>query len=235
VIAPSADAAAVDTTPAVAADVAVFTVLDGALHVLLVRVARGGFAGRWALPGGRVRADEALDEAAVRLLATHTGLAGVYLEQLFTFGHPQRDPHGRVVSVAYVGLVAQGGRVPGRRRGGGPAAAPDGSDVAWRPVAALPPLAYDHRTVVDTGVARLRAKLGYTNLGYTLLPPAFTLGELQGAYEAVLGRTLDRRNFRKKILALGLLRPLGRQRRGPHRPAALWAFRHRRPMVIEIL
>ena len=214
-------AAAPGPTPAVAADVAVFTVLDDALQVLLVRVRRGAFAGRWALPGGRVRTDESLDDAAARLLAESTGLRDVYLEQLYTFGHPERDPHGRVVSVAYVALIPHGGRVF--------------ADVHWQPVHALPPLAYDHGTVVATGLARLRAKLGYTNLVYTLLPAAFTLGELQTMYEAVLGRRLDRRNFRKKMLALGLLRPLGRQRRGAHRPAALYAFRHRRPMVVEIL
>jgi ADP-ribose pyrophosphatase YjhB (NUDIX family) len=229
-------APATDATPAVAADVAVFTVLDGALQVLLVRVGRGSFAGRWALPGGRVRSDESLDDAAVRLLADQTGLRDVYLEQLFTFGHPQRDPHGRVVSVAYVALIPHGGRFPRAREGTEPAAtAGPGPDVVWRRAAALPPLAYDHGAVVETGLARLRAKLTYTNLVYTLLPPTFTLGELQSMYEAVLGRTLDRRNFRKKILALGLLRPLGRVRRGPHRPAALYSFRHRRPMMIEIL
>jgi len=218
-------------TPAVAADVAVFTVLDDALQVLLVRVRRGAFAGRFALPGGRVRTDESLDAAAARLLAERTGLRDVYLEQLYTFGHPERDPHGRVVSVAYVALIPHGGRFRTADGDGGAGFA----DVHWRPVAALPPLAYDHETVVATALARIRAKLGYTNLVYTLLPPAFTLGELQAMYEAVLGRRLDRRNFRKKMLALGLLRPLGRQRRGAHRPAALYGFRHRRPMVVEIL
>lgn len=223
--------AAPSPTPAVAADVAVFTVVDGALQVLLVRVRHGAFAGRWALPGGRVRPDESLDAAAARLLAESTGLGEVYLEQLYTFGQPERDPHGRVVSVAYVALIPHGGRFR-PVDGNVPAVF---ADVHWRPVAALTPLAYDHETVVATGLARLRAKLAYTNLVYTLLPPAFTLGELQAMYEAVLGRRLDRRNFRKKMLALGLLRPLGRQRRGAHRPAALYAFRQRRPMVVEIL
>ena len=219
--------------PAVAVDVAVFTVRDGTLHVLLVRVGRGSFAGRWALPGGRVRADESLDEAAVRELAEATGIRGVYLEQLYSFGSPQRDPHGRVVSVAYVALIAHGGRFPTGRDGGPPDARY--ADVAWQPTTALPPLAYDHDAVVATALARLRAKLSYTNLVYTLLPATFTMSELQTMYEAVLGRVLDRRNFRKKIVALGLLRPLHRLRRGPHRPAALYAFRHRRPMMIEIL
>ena len=215
--------------PVVAVDVAVFTVLDGALHVLLVKLRHGPFAGRWALPGGRVRVDESLDAAAGRELAAQTGIRDIYLEQLYTFGSPGRDPAGRVVSVAYVALIAHGGRFPPRPAGEKYAAA------AWRPVRGLPPLAYDHAAVVATAAGRLRAKLEYTNLVYTLLPRQFTLGELQEMYEAILGRGLDRRNFRKKILTLGLLHAVGRVRRGPHRPAALYTFRHRRPMVIQIL
>ena len=99
----------------------------------------------------------------------------------------------------------------------------------------LPPLAYDHQAVVKAALARLRAKLTYTNLAYNLLPRAFTLGELQEMYEAILGRRLDRRNFRKKVLSLGLLRPLDRVRRGTHRPARLHVFQRRRPMIIEVL
>ncbi|MFN8542666.1 MAG: NUDIX domain-containing protein [Candidatus Binatia bacterium] len=205
-----------------------FTVLDGALHVLLVEARAGSFAGWWALPGGRLRPDESLDEGAARELAAQTGVADVYLEQLYTFGHPQRDPGGRVVSVAYVALIPHRGTLA-------PPPSPKYRQTAWRPVADLPSLAYDHATVVEVAVARLRAKLTYTNLVYTLLPHAFTLGELQAMYEAILGRTLDRRNFRKKILSLGLLCPLARVRRGPHRPAALYGFRRRRPMAVEML
>jgi len=216
--------------PIVAVDVAVFTVRERVLDVLLVRPRSGPFAGRWALPGGRVRPDESLDRAARRELAAQTGRRRVYLEQLYTFGSPERDPQGRVVSVAYVGLVAHGAR-PGRSAAAGEKYAA----VAWRPTRALPALAYDHRAVVRTALGRLRAKLTYTNLVYTLLPAAFTLGELQAMYEAILGRTLDRRNFRKKMLSLGLLRALPALRRGPHRPAALWAFRRRQPMTVEIM
>ena len=212
--------------PAVAVDVAVFTVRDRALHLLLIHLRDGPFAGRWALPGGRVRGDEPLDDAARRHLVAQTGVGDAYLEQLYTFGSPHRDPHGRVISVAYFALIAHAGRFD---------AADAGGDVAWQPVARLPRLAYDHPAVVDVARTRLRAKLEYTNLVYTLLPSTFTLGELQEMYEAILGRALDRRNFRKKVLSLGLLRRLDRVRRGPHRPAALYAFRHRRPMMIEIL
>jgi 8-oxo-dGTP diphosphatase len=138
--------------PAVAVDVAVFTVGDGVLQLLLVRVERGAFAGRWALPGGRVRFEETLEAAARRQLAAQAGLRGIYLEQLYTFGSPQRDPHGRVVSVAYFALIAHGGRFAGAA-----------GSAAWWPVARLPALAYDHRAVVRTALARLRAKLRYTN------------------------------------------------------------------------
>jgi 8-oxo-dGTP diphosphatase len=220
--------------PAVAIDVAVFTVLDGVLHVLLVQPRAGAFAGAWALPGGRVGPEESLDQAARRELAAQTGLRRVHLEQLYTFGSPRRDPQGHVVSVAYLGLIADGGRLrePARAAGAG---ARKYARVVWRRAARLPPLAYDHRAVVGTALRRLRAKLEYTNLVFTLLPPAFTLGELHAMYEAVLGRALDRRNFRKRMLGLGLLRALGRVRRGRHRPAALYAFRRRRPTIIPVL
>jgi 8-oxo-dGTP diphosphatase len=203
-------------------------VRDGSLHVLLAQARSGPFAGWWALPGGRVGEEESLDEAAARELPAPTAARDVYLEQLYTFGQPRRDPRGRVVSVAYVGLVADPERVSG--------AAPDKyAGVAWHPVSRLPPLAYDHAAVVRLAVTRLRAKLQYTNLAYTLLPPSFTLGELQSLYEAILGRKLDRRNYRRRVLSLGLLRPLRRMRRGAHRPAALYAFRSRRPMTVTVL
>ena len=212
----------------VAVDVAVCTVRLAALHVLLARATAGPFAGTWALPGGLVRDAEPLDDAAARTLHDRTGLTDVYLEQLYTFGSPDRDPATRVVSVAYVGLISDAGRFPAVGAG-------EAADVAWCPVRRLPALAYDHADVVRTAVARLRAKLQYTNLVYTLLPPVFTVSELHAAYEAILGRRLDRRNFRKKILSTGLLASLDRVRRGAHRPATLYRFRRRRPMTVEIV
>lgn len=213
----------------VAVDVAVFTVRDDALQVLLVQTAGGPFAGAWALPGGLVHDDETLDAAATRELFAHTGVHDVYLEQLYTFGSPDRDPHARVVSVAYVGLVPPTGRLAEL------VANPKYTRTTWWPAHRLPPLAYDHRDVVRTAVERLRAKLRYTNLVYTLVPSSFTLTELQTVYEAILARRLDRRNFRKKLLASGLVADLARQRRGAHRPAVLYRFRRRRPMTVAIL
>jgi len=201
----------------VAVDVAVFTVHDGALHVLLVETSGGPFAGAWALPGGLVRDDEALDEAAARELAARTGVGDIYLEQLYTFGRPDRDPHARVVSVAYVALIPHG-RFPARLDN------PKYRRVAWSAVRRLPPLAYDHADVVRIAVARLRAKLQYTNLVYTLLPPAFTVSELQAVYEAILDRRLDPANFRRQVENSGTLIPTEGFRTGSHRPARLYRY-----------
>lgn len=222
-------AAAPATDPAealIAVDVVVFTIDEGALKTLAVRLREGPYEGSWAFPGGRVRADESLEAAAMRELAAQTGLADIYLEQLRTFGDPERDPRARVVSTAYVALLRDKERVqPGGKY----------VDVAWFPVYRLPALAYDHRRMASVALNRLRAKLKYTNIVYGLLAPEFTLGELQEVYEIILARSLDRRNFRKKILGTGLLRALPKERRGAHRPAQLFSFRRRRPVMIDIL
>jgi 8-oxo-dGTP diphosphatase len=215
-----------------AVDVVVFTIAPCAprerprLLTLLVQVRDGPFAGRWAYPGGRVPEREPLEEAARRELSEQTGLQRVFLEQLYTFGDPGRDPGGRVVSVAYFALVPA---APSLRR------LARYADAAWFPVRDLPPLAYDHDRIGRSALDRLRAKLAYSNIAWSLLPRAFTVDELRETYETILGRRLDRRNFRKKVLALGLLRPLGELRRGPHRPAALFAFGSRRPFLAPIL
>jgi 8-oxo-dGTP diphosphatase len=212
--------------PYAAVDVVIFTVDDGALKALLVQVRDGPCAGQWAFPGGLVHMDESLDDAARRELSAKTGLGGVYLEQLRSFGDPDRDPRARVVSTAYFALLPAKDMVERSAKY---------ADLAWFPVRRLPSLAYDHDAIARAALERLRAKLAYTNLVYGLLPAAFTLGELQVIYERILGRRLDRRNFRKKILASGLLRQIRAQRRGPHRPAALYRFSQRRPMVVEML
>lgn len=209
-----------------AVDVIVLTIAEQELITLLVTVRKGPFAGRWAFPGSLVGAGESLEEAAMRELNARIDRRDIYFEQLRTFGDPHRDPRARVVSTAYVALVRSQEHVRAAGRY---------ADVAWWPLRRLPPLAYDHTAMARAALARLRAKLEYTNIVCRLLPPEFTLGELQEAYEIILGRALDRRNFRKKILATGLLRALPRQRRGPHRPATLYAFARRKPMVVEML
>lgn len=209
-----------------AVDVVIMTADARELLGLLIKVKDGPCAGQWAFPGGLVGLGEALDAAAQRELEMQTGLSDVYLEQLRTFGDPGRDPRARVVSTAYFALVRGKETV----RTGGKYA-----DVAWFPMRQLPPLSYDHNDIAQHAVERLRAKVEYTNIVYSLLPAEFTLSELQDVYEIILGRALDRRNFRKKILATGLLEPLSKQRRGAHRPATLYAFARRQPMMVEML
>jgi 8-oxo-dGTP diphosphatase len=209
-----------------AVDVVIMTADARELLALLVKVKDGPFAGQWAFPGGLVGLGESLDQAAQRELEEQTGLSDVYLEQLRTFGDPQRDPRARVVSTAYFALVR--GKETVRTTG-------KYADVAWFPLRQLPQLAYDHNEIARHALERLRAKVEYTNIVYGLLSREFTLGELQDVYEIILGRRLDRRNFRKKILATGLLKPLAKQRRGAHRPATLYAFTRRQPMMVEML
>jgi 8-oxo-dGTP diphosphatase len=205
--------------PIAAVDVVIFRVHGDALEALLVKIKRGPCHGRWAFPGGLVRAGESLDEAARRELVEKTPLREVYLEQLYTFGDPARNPATHVVSSAYFALLPAAASVPH--------AGTKYSQAAWFDVRRLPRLAYDHDLVAEVALERLKAKIQYTNVAYGLLERGFTLGELQHVYEVIGGRPLDRRNFRKKILDSRLLRPLYKKRRGAHRPAALYAFRVR--------
>jgi 8-oxo-dGTP diphosphatase len=213
----------------VAVDNCIFTVLDEQLHLLLIQMTRPPFVGQWALPGGLIRDDETLDQAAARILYEETGVADVYLEQLYTFGHLHRDPFGRVISVAYVALI--------HSRGVQLHTMPQYADVRWWRYADLPRhLAYDHNEIVAYAKQRLEWKLTYTNVIWSLLPPTFALSDLQKVYETVLGRTLDKRNFRKKILSLGLIEPVGETAmRGAHRPAMLYRFTSRQPKIVEVL
>ena len=199
----------------VAVDLVIFTVRDGSLQVLLIERGVPPYKGQWALPGGFVLERETLEEAARRELQEETGLEDVYLEQLYTFGDPDRDPRGRTIAVAYYALTP-----PAPLR-----ASTDAATAAWHPAARPPKLAFDHAKILRTGLERLRAKLGYSTVGFELLPRQFTLTELQALYEAILERPLDKRNFRKKILSLGLLKSEGQKRAaGAHRPARLYSF-----------
>ncbi|MFQ5683219.1 MAG: NUDIX domain-containing protein [Candidatus Binatia bacterium] len=213
--------------PWVAVDVLIYTLVKKALQCILVRIKEGPFTGQWAFPGGLVGAEESLDQAAEREVHERTGVRNGYLEQLYTFGKPERDPATRVVSVSYLALV------PYQEVRLDPASKYAG--IRWVAANRIPRLAYDHDQVRRLSLQRLRSKLQYTNIVYSLLPPEFTLGELQEVYETILHRPLDRRNFRKKILALGLLKQLQTKRRGTHRPASLYAFMKRLPMVIEMV
>jgi ADP-ribose pyrophosphatase YjhB (NUDIX family) len=212
--------------PEVTVDCVVFAVIDEALRVLLVRRGHPPFAGCWALPGGFVSMDEDLETAARRELEEETGLSDLFLEQLFTFGDPRRDPRGRVISVAYYALVDAAGRAI--------EAASDAAAVEWFAVDALPELAFDHRSILGTALERLRGKVRYAPLGFELLPRRFTLTQLQRLYEIILGRPLDKRNFRRKIHGMGLLHDTGRTLAGvAHRAPRLYRFDRRRYREIE--
>lgn len=201
--------------PAVAVDVVIFTLLGEALQVLLRRRWHPPFQGAWALPGGFVGVGESLDAAARRVLDECAPAEELYLEQLYTFGEPARDPRARVISVTYFALVRAERMV-------GSAGAPSG--VAWQSAYEPPALAFDHAAIVGYALERLRYKLEYTAIAFQLLPDAFTLTELQNAYEQILREPLDKRNFRRKVLATGVLEETGALRTGDHRPAKLYRF-----------
>ena len=210
---------------AVAVDVALFTIQEALLKVLLVKRGSPPFRGAWSLPGGFVRHDESVDEAALRELQEETGIRTVYLEQLYTLGDLDRDPRGRVISVSYYAVVHQERFELRAQRPAG---------TKWFAVHRLPVLAFDHRDIVHAALERLRNKVNYTSVAFQLLPKKFTLSELQRAYEVILGQRLDKRNFRKKMLQLGMLRDTKEQHaEGRQRPARLYAFPEARVIKLQ--
>jgi 8-oxo-dGTP diphosphatase len=216
-------------SPSVTADCVVFGVTfesDGpALRVLLVERGEAPFEGALALPGGFVRMNETVDDAARRELREETGLEDVFLEQLYTFGALDRDPRGRVVSVAYYALV----NLADHRVQSGT----DARDARWVPVPEARTLAFDHDRILAVALERLRAKVRYQPIGFEMLPDRFKLSQLQALYEAILGRPLDKRNFRKRILAMELLAQAGEERGVPHRAARLFRFDERRYQTLR--
>jgi 8-oxo-dGTP diphosphatase len=203
--------------PALTVDCVIFGFDEGDLKVLLIERSLPPFRGKWALPGGFVGVDETVDAAARRELAEETGLANVFLEQLYTFGDLARDPRERVVSVAYYALVALPRHVV--------RAASDAANALWFGVSDLPSLAFDHEQIVAAAVQRLRGKVRYQPIGFELLSEQFTLSQLQHLYEVVLERPLDKRNFRKKILGMDLLVETDEVEQDvAHRAARLYRF-----------
>lgn len=203
--------------PSVTVDIVLFSFNRGALRVLLIKRNREPFKNHWALPGGFVNQNERLEDAAARELFEETGLKDIYLEQLYTFGDPGRDPRGWTISVAYFAIVSTD--LSHKIHAGDDAAA-----AAWFDVYQLPSLAFDHERIIRYALQRLRYKLEYTGLGFLLLPREFTLSQLQNVYEIILQEKLDKRNFRKKILSLDVIEETGKMQHGDHRPAKLYRF-----------
>jgi len=205
--------------PAVTTDIVIFTIRQDELKVLLIKRALPPHQGEWALPGGFVNLDESLEEGARRELEEETGVRGVYLEQLYTFGKPDRDPRERVITVAYYALIPTD-TIEIR-------AATDAEGVSWFGMHELPELAFDHREILDMAHRRLVDKLDYSTIAFQFMPDEFTLPELQQVYELILGEELDKRNFRKRILSLDLVIETGKEKKsGAHRPAKLYRSIH---------
>jgi 8-oxo-dGTP diphosphatase len=200
--------------PAIAVDIVVFTVVDRTLKVLLSLRPRAPFKDRWALPGGLVGIEESADEAAERELENKTSVRGIFLEQLYTFSAPERDPRTRTISIAHYALVSADRLA---ERGGS-------RESRWVDVSAANELAFDHERILKTALERIRGKLEYAPIGFQLLPERFTLTDIQQVYEAILGHAIDKRNFRAKLLKSGLVREVNAYRTGAHRPARLYTF-----------
>jgi 8-oxo-dGTP diphosphatase len=207
--------------PSVTVDVVIFTLMESELHVLLVKRRHWPFEGCWAIPGGFVQMDESLETAARRELWEETGVDDLYMEQLYTFGDPRRDPRTRVISVAYFALI-RADQHPIR-------ASDESTDVRWFPVSGLPgKLAFDHDSILAIALDRLRSKLEYTTLAFQLLPEVFSILELKHIYEQILGEELDKGNFYRKIKDAHILEDTGLRREGRGRPTALYRFRRNR-------
>lgn len=223
--------------PSLAVDVALMTASEGGLRALMFQRDRHPALGKWSLPGVFVGIDESIDEAAQRALETKAGVSGVFLEQLFTFGRPDRDPRTRVVTVAYYALVdvdtfnkAENQHlktslieieVPFDGESPRPVKVRDENGKRL-------PIAFDHAEILGTAVARLRGKLDYANIGFELLPKKFTLRQLQSIHETILCRKLNKDSFRRRLVASGLIAPTGQLEQSVgHRPAELYRFKKR--------
>lgn len=202
----------------VTVDLIIFTVNDQKLKAMLIKRAEEPFLNSWSLPGGFLLRNESLDDAAYRVLNDKTGVKNVYMEQLYTFGATQRDPRSRVITVAYIALIPWKSLTQ--------PASPKVADLTWASIEQPPKLAFDHKEILSYAVKRLRAKVSYSNIVYGLMPKQFRLSELQRMYEIIINDKLDKRNFRKQMLATNLLEETGKKDlTGAHRPAMLYRFK----------
>lgn len=211
--------------PAVTTDIVIFTVIDDALKVLLIKRRDEPFKDHWAIPGGFLDMDENLDECAQRELEEETGIRDVYLEQLYTYGDVDRDPRERVISVAYYALIS--------REGQHIQAGDDAAEAEWFDVDDLPKLAFDHARVMEMAIERLAAKMDYSTIGFQLMPNEFTLSKLMRVYELAGRKPHDKRNFRKWVLSLDLIEETGEKKAdGAYRPAMLYRVKDKSKVEI---
>ncbi|MBE7705725.1 MAG: NUDIX hydrolase [Cyanobacteria bacterium SIG30] len=206
-------------THEVTVDVVIMTIVENELKVLLVKRANEPFKGRWSIPGGFIRLSENLDEAALRVLKEKTNVQNIYLEQLYTFGDPLRYPNSRVITCAYFALLrAEDIYLQIKNK-------EEVSDVQWHSISNLPPLAFDHKEIIEYSLKRTRERLELCPIAFQLLPKKFTLTELQRSYELILKVKLDKRNFRKKMLSQNILKELNEfTKTNSKRPAQLYSF-----------
>ncbi len=213
--------------PSVTADIVIYTIQNKELKVLLVKRNIEPFRNKWALPGGFVRIEESLEDAAKRELREETGVEEVYLEQLYTFGEPKRDPRGRVITVAYMALI--------NSENISLKASTDVSEAGWVMIKKIPELAFDHKKILDYSLKRLRWKFEYTPVAFSLLPKKFTLSQIQRIYEIVFNKKFDKRNFNKKILSLNILKEEGINKDVPYRPPMMYSLKKNIDEIVEIL
>ncbi len=213
--------------PSVTTDIVIFSIINRDLKVLLVKRDVMPFKGKWALPGGFVQMNESLEEGAMRELREETGVKNVYLEQLYPFGNPKRDPRGRVITIAYFALI-NSEKIKLKP-------STDVSEAKWFSILKIPCLAFDHKKILDYAIKRLRWKFEYTPIAFSLLPKKFTMTQLQSLYEIVFKKKFDKRNFRKKILSLNILEEEEIKKDVSYRPPKLYSLKSNAPEIIEIL
>lgn len=205
-----------------AVDAVLFAVQNKKLRVLLVKIDSGVYQNKWAVPGGLVGINEDLEEAVKRVALQKANVGNVYFEQLYTFGNPKRDTRGRAISVAYFALIDDMGKFAIK-------APAHYSDIKWHEIGGLPEMAFDHKEIIAFAHKRLKSKIEYTNIVYSLLPKEFTLTQLQEIYEIIWERKVDKRNFRKRMLTSGLIEKSEKMLSGrASRPARLFGFRKRK-------
>jgi len=213
--------------PSVTVDMVIYTIHEDDLKVLLVKRGIEPFKDKWALPGGFVRIEESLEDAAKRELQEETGVKDVYLEQLYSFGEPKRDPRGRVITISYIALVNSENVTL--------KSTTDVSKVQWFSIKKIPSLAFDHKKILEYSLKRLKWKFEYTTVAFSMLPKKFTLSQMQKIYEIVFNKKFDKRNFAKKVLSLDILNGEEIKKNVSYRPPMLYSLKKDIGEIIEIL